>query len=478
MSRSYDLVVVGTGFASTFFLKKYLEKASTNVRVLILERGRFYSHSDRLKDTTKGGDSLDPPWLKADRLIVNENRNKDWIFEPNFGGGSNCWTGCTPRFLPSDFQLQKLYGQGVDWPIGYDDLAAYYDEVESLMAISGPEKTPFPRSKVYPLPPHALSSVDLILAGKYESLYISQPSARASVATPSRNACCTSSVCQLCPVDAKFTIENGFPDIYNDPRIEVEYNAQVFALKTSGDRAQQVVFRKEDKDVEVAAEVMVLGCNAIFNAHILLNSGDDNPHTGTGLSEQVGKYAWIYFTDLDNLGGGSVISANGYMMYDGPHRRDRAACLIENHNLPFIRNEAGKWRKLAKFKFVYEDLPNAGNRVERSDDLLKPVVTYGGYSEYVQRSLDRLPEDIQNFFSVLPIEKVAIDDYVQRSEAHILGTTRMGTSIENSVIDTHMLHHKYRNVFVLGGGAFPTITASNPTLTLSALSLMAADKQF
>jgi choline dehydrogenase-like flavoprotein len=46
------------------------------------------------------------------------------------------------------------------------------------------------------------------------------------------------------------------------------------------------------------------------------------------------------------------------------------------------------------------------------------------------------------------------------------------------VVDKHLLHHQYRNLFVLGSGSFTTYTPANPTLTLSALSLLAADKSF
>src|SRR5882672_3933346 len=37
--RSFDVIVVGTGFASSFFLKRYLEHAPSAARVLVLERG-------------------------------------------------------------------------------------------------------------------------------------------------------------------------------------------------------------------------------------------------------------------------------------------------------------------------------------------------------------------------------------------------------------------------------------------------------
>jgi choline dehydrogenase-like flavoprotein len=51
----------------------------------------------------------------------------------------------------------------------------------------------------------------------------------------------------------------------------------------------------------------------------------------------------------------------------------------------------------------------------------------------------------------------------------------MGDDPETSVVDRHLIHHQVRNLLVLGGSAFPTSSPANPTLTLSALSLWAAD---
>jgi choline dehydrogenase-like flavoprotein len=59
------------------------------------------------------------------------------------------------------------------------------------------------------------------------------------------------------------------------------------------------------------------------------------------------------------------------------------------------------------------------------------------------------------------------------SEGHNLGTTRMGDDPATSVVDRHLIHHRVRNLFVLGGSVFPTISPSNPTLTICALSLRA-----
>ncbi|TRX60119.1 GMC family oxidoreductase [Fulvivirga sp. M361] len=473
----YDLILVGTGFASIFFLKKYLEK-KPKAKVLVLERGRLYSHANRLQDVIDKKDTASQTWRSKRSEIINPNSEKDWVFEPNFGGGSNCWTGCTPRFLESDFKLKTNYGIAVDWPVSYEELEPYYCMAEEIMAISGPADTPFKKSKKYPLPPHELSNLDILLKKKYGDLYISQPSARASSAIGNRAKCCSSSVCQLCPVNSKFTIENTLKYIVEKEQITIQYEAQVTHLELKGDLAGAVHYNSGNKSFKARGEVVALGANAIFNAHILLGSGDSNPFTGKGLTEQVGKYVWLYFDGLDNLGGSSVITANGYMMYDGDHRKERAACLIENHNRPFIRSEFGKWRQLAKLKFVYEDLPQDTNAVTLSEDKNKPLVDYHHHSPYVEKAIARLEKDVEKYFSFLPIERVEIDDRVQRSEAHILGTTRMSHDATTGVIDKHLIHHQYRNLFVLGGGSFPTISPANPTLTLSALSLLAADQSF
>lgn len=477
--EQFDLIVVGTGFASSFFLKKYLEKNSPEKRVLVLERGVFFPYMERLKRLR--GDSFDEQFRNmksAGYDYENPEGNKTWAFDPSFGGSSNCWTGCTPRFMPNDFRMKTLYGVGQDWPLTYDELESYYTEAEEIMQIGGPEKTPFPRSRAYPLPPQKLSTVDQLIQRKYPELYISQPTARATIATKGRNGCCTSTVCSLCPINSKFTIENGLQEVYKDPRVQIRYDAQVYALRTENGLVKSVQYRQGNKEVEAGAEVTALGANAIFNAHILLGSGDTTYHTGRGISDQRGTFAYFYFKDIDNLGGSSMITANGYMMYDGPHRKEHAACIIESFNDPIIRNEPDKWRKIAKLKFVFEDLPSDENRVMASADPFKPKVIYTTHDPYVDRAMEKLESDIGRYFSFLPLDRVELDGYFQKSEFHICSTTRMGTGKENSVIDKDMIHHSYRNLFVLGSGAFPTITPANPTLTLSALSLRAADVAF
>jgi choline dehydrogenase-like flavoprotein len=54
----------------------------------------------------------------------------------------------------------------------------------------------------------------------------------------------------------------------------------------------------------------------------------------------------------------------------------------------------------------------------------------------------------------------------------------MGTSPADSIVDRHLVHHDVRNLLVLGASSFPTASPSYPSVTVSALSLWAADHLF
>lgn len=475
----FDLVVVGTGFASSFFLKKYLEKRP-NDKILVLERGGFFSTKYRINEASKKAlgevNYISSPTHPAS-LYHNEG-GKLWFFDPNFGGGSNCWTGCTPRFMPSDFQMKTLYGKGQDWPISYQDLMPYYQEAEEIMHIAGPDRVPFPKDGSYPLPPHEGNAVDKILMAHYGDQYIIQPTARASKSFAQRNKCCNTGICHLCPMNAKFTIENGMSSIYEHPNVEIRYDAEVISLDLSNDHAKEIFFFQEGKEHRIKANFFAIGANPFFNANILLNSGDKHPLLGKGVGEQKGCYAYVYLDGLDNFGGSTTITANGYMLYDGPHRSSYAACLIESHSDFYTRHEAGRWRQIAKFKFVFEDLYEDSNQILSSGEPSKPKVSHMTNSGYAEAGKQALESQIESLFAMLPIEKIALDPNFQPTEAHILGATRMSKDKSEGVVDKHLLHHQYRNVAILGGSVFSTMSPANPSLTIAALSLWSAERLF
>ena len=58
---------------------------------------------------------------------------------------------------------------------------------------------------------------------------------------------------------------------------------------------------------------------------------------------------------------------------------------------------------------------------------------------------------------------------------HLMGGTIMGTGADNSVVNSFGQAHEVPNLYVAGPGIFPTCGASNPTYTIFALSLRAAE---
>ncbi|MEM7033082.1 MAG: GMC oxidoreductase [Chloroflexota bacterium] len=204
-------------------------------------------------------------------------------------------------------------------------------------------------------------------------------------------------------------------------------------------------------------------------------SNIEHPFLGKYLNEQVSSEVIVDLDGLDNFQGSTSITGHGYMLYDGDHRKEYAACLIETFNIPQIRIEPGKWRQRMRLKFVFEDLPQEENYVKFNPDKPdKPETIFAGNSEYALKAMDRLPSLLPDLLAPLPIEKIHPPHGLSITEAHILGTTVMGDDPETSIVDKHLVHHQLRNLLVLGGGVFPTSSPSNPTLTISALSLWAA----
>lgn len=477
MIEKYDLIVVGSSFASSFFLHKYLSRADANKRVLVLERGGYQSHAWQIEQLRSSP-------LDGAGFYRNTALKHPWVSNLAFGGNSNCWWACTPRMFASDFELQSRYGVGRDWPLSYRDLEPYYDEAEQLMAVSGPDNSAlYPGRKPYPLPPHRLNEPDRRLQAAYPGLYFAQPTARSSAASSTRARCCANGVCNLCPIDAKFTILNGMQEVYADERVELRLHAGVFNLEVQNDTVTGVNYIVEEhgerREATASAELVALGANALFNAHILLNSADDSPALGKGINEQVSFSVDVFLDGLDNYQGSTSITGHGYMFYDGAHRAEHAACIVEHSNIPRLRSEQGRWTQRMTLKFIFEDLPQERNRVTVDrEDPGKVEVCYLGHSDYAERGVSRVRESkLPEMLSHLPVERVEIGE-LNPSEAHIMGAAVMGNDPETSVVSADLTHHKWRNLRVLGSGAFPSSAPVNPTLTLTALSLRSAERLF
>lgn len=477
MDTHYDLIVVGTGFAGSFFLDRYLSRMKRPVRVLCLEAGAKRTHAEQLAE----GNPLRAKHRQLERIsrqFVNETPEKPWVYYDGYGGGSNCWYACTPRQMPEDFHLESSYGVGRDWPLRYEDLEPYYCDAEDMMTIGADsDDTPYPRSRPYPAPPHRMSHPDKVLKKALPNGIFSFPAARTYTPVPDqRPACCNNSVCRLCPVDAKFTILNGMKGLHERSGVELQLGASVQRVWHERGVAKGVEYTRDGDTHTVQADLVVLAANAMFNPFILLNSDLDGPEVGRGLCEQCTRSAFLRLDGLGNFQGSTISNALGYTCYTGERRRDRAGALVQSINTPQLLNIRGEWAHTLRLNFIYEDHRLPENRVTMTSPTGgKPKAEHHRRSPQTEKGLASIEEDLKPYLDALPVKSYELGPPWE-TESHIQGTTVMGNDPATSVIDSDCVHHRVRNLVLLGSGAFPTAAPANPTLTLSAMALRTADR--
>jgi choline dehydrogenase-like flavoprotein len=280
-------------------------------------------------------------------------------------------------------------------------------------------------------------------------------------------------------VSSKFQIDLHMNELYADPRVTLLLESEVDRLEIAADRVVGVHYRSDGKEQFARCELGAVGAHAIMTPFILLRSGLTDRALGHYLNEQIGVLVTLNLTGVDNFDGGQAVTGLNLTFLDGPSRRTQAGCLVENWNLPWLRAEKDRWRQRAYWKFVFEDEPAFENAVTLSDQAGKPAVHYPKHSPYMSAGLSSVPKMVDELARGLPVEDYSVHQMEGLGgSAHIQGTHRMGNDPKDSVVDRYLRHHRVRNLLALGGGAFPTCPAGNPTLSLSALSVWAARHLF
>jgi choline dehydrogenase-like flavoprotein len=156
LQSSYDVVIVGSGAGGG---QTAYTLTMEGVKVLILEAGRTFdpatevamlqlpSHAPLRGTPTpdkqygfhdcsinSGWDIPGEPYTNANKEPQNQFK---WWRQRMMGGRTNHWGRIALRNGPYDFKPRTRFGAGFDWPIGYDDVAPYYDKVEMLIGVFG-----------------------------------------------------------------------------------------------------------------------------------------------------------------------------------------------------------------------------------------------------------------------------------------------------------------------------------------------------
>jgi choline dehydrogenase-like flavoprotein len=226
----------------------------------------------------------------------------------------------------------------------------------------------------------------------------------------------------------------------------------------------------------VYGELVAVGANAIHTPFILLRSGLSHPALGKYLHEKVVLQFDVMLKGLEAFGGGTYITSLNTAWVSGAHRRDGGAALVYFGNAPRfgLRLEWGRWRETQPIEIFVEEEPLESNVVLEGDGDL-PVVHHPASSEYARRGVDRVVRELPNLLAPLPVEGITRMANLPTG-SHVQGTCRMGKDPATAIVDDGLVHHRVRNLLVLGTAVWPSCTTANPSLTAAALSLRAARK--
>ena len=438
------------------------------------------------------------------------------------GGSTNVYASLWPRLRPSDFRKGVEHGLAPDWPISYEDLAPFYDEADRLVGVSGLTGDPgMPPRASYPCRPLPMRASGRAIAAGFDRLgwhWWPMPAGIISENYDGRPACNGCGNCASgCPRGSMAKMSLSLWPHALAAGVELRPGARVERIETGPDgRATGAVYidRSSGTRVEQTADVVVLAGNGVGSPRLLLLSESArHPNGLANANDVVGRYLlhhtlvaaeiWVDEPIHSHMGNsGAVISSefaetdtsrgfvNGFNF--NVARTGPAAALAigsfghqsapwgADHHSWFARHFGHSFGAYA----IGDDLPQAENRITLSraeadsDGLPAAKLNYQPHENdrrMMQYGIDRL-QDLARSVNAFD---VAVTDYyedgVYRTPAwHMLGTCRMGSDPQTSVVNQWHQSWEVPNLYICDGSSFATGGVVNPTSTVTALAVRCA----
>jgi choline dehydrogenase-like flavoprotein len=545
----YDVCIVGSG-AGGGMAAYALTRAGA--RVVMLEAGpAWYASKNsqmltpayatpmrgRATHTRPFGeyDACDGGWeIDGEPYTRAAGTKFDWWRGRMLGGRTNHWGRISLRFGPEDFRGKTRDGLGDDWPIVYEDLAPFYDQVDDLIGVFGSKEGIHNEPDGKFLPPPKPRCYELLVKKAADNLKITCIPSRLSIITqakPGRQACHYCGQCNRgCQVKANFSS----PDVLVAPalatgRLTLLTNAMAREVTIGPDglaTGVQYIDKTTGEDRHVAAKIVVLAASAFESARLLLNSRSSLfPQGLANSSGVVGKY----ITDTT----GTDVSGYIPSMVDHiPHNEDGVGGMhlympwwLDNKKLDFPRGyhievygglyppgygfmggiqrfPGAKGGYGAKLKEDYrryygatigfsgrgEQIPNDKCYAELDPTVVDkfgiPVLRF--HWEWSDHELNQVKHMQQTFRALIqemggtpssdmPTKEQGYGIAAGGRIIHELGGIRMGNDEKTSALNRNCQAHDCKNLFVADGGPFVTQADKNPTWTILALAWRTAD---
>jgi choline dehydrogenase-like flavoprotein len=546
-ASKYDAIVVGSGITGGWAAKEFTE-AGWNT--LVLEAGgpvnpipdyvehvpvwqtRFRGLRDRRRQLVD--QPIQRECLACDELagkfFVNDRENPYttesskpflWIRGRQVGGRSIMWGRQTYRWSDLDFEANAKEGIASAWPIGYRDIAPWYDYVERFVGVSGQaEGLPHLPDGQF-LPPMEMTCAERTVKdaiarywGKERLMTIG----RCAVLTQDREdrqACHYCGPCHRGCVSRSYfsSINATLPAARVTGKLTLRPHSVVHSViynaKTKRATGVRVIDGETHKAHEFFAPVIFLCASALESTRILLNSATREFPNGLGNSSgELGRNLMDHV-----MGGGASGRIPGYENETVIARRPNGIYVPRFRNLKrrdsdFLRGygfQGGAWRQdwsrgiwqsgfgpdfkramsrpgpwVMTFYGFGECLPNRNNYVELDRTVvdkwgipaLKIHCAWGENEYAILKDMSIAAAEMLAAAGAREIEPF-VEDNPPGLTIHEMGTARMGKDPRTSVLNAHNQVHDVKNLFITDGAAMVSSSCVNPSITYMALTARA-----
>lgn len=521
MKSTCQYLVIGAGAAGSAVAWRLAEQGA---EVTVLEQGGWVA--------PESSPSLTLGWERARHRTHHPNpniRRNSWDYPIDdsdsdispmlynaVGGSTIHWGAHFPRLKPEDFRVKSLDGVGEDWPLSYFDLEPYFEINDQMMGVAGQDGDPaYPPKPHRTMPALPMGAGAEKIAAAYDRLNYHWWPVDAAILTADRGArlaCNNCGPCDLgCPRKSRASTDVTYWSDLHSSKIRLITEARVSKINSEPGRVTGVTYLDAQGIThEIVADNVVLAGNGVGTARLLLlSSAEWCPSGLANSSDQVGRNLMFHPTALvtgifseavDGFKGPFACSIYSQEFY----KTDPSRGFVRGFQGQTIRSDGPlgsalgtytspvKWGSqhhedfysqfghTASITVTSEDLPEAHNRVTLSPTLKDqfgipaPKITYR-VSENSRKILDFGIEINKAVLQEAGATDIRVVDLVTSAGFHLLGTTRMGSDPQTSVVDQFGKAHDCENLFIVDGGVFVTVGALNPTSTIQAIALRAAD---
>ena len=517
INNKADVLVIGAGASGAAFTWSLTQ---AGIKVVCLEQGGWVPLD---AFPTSEPDSLlhwqtdfhpNPNVRRLDEdYPINEDETPISPLMYNAVGGSTIhWGSHFPRFHPSDFRLRTLDRIADDWPMTYAELEPFYDLNDRAHGVSGLQGDPaYPPKPERPCPPLSIGAGGEILARGFNKLgwhWWPADNAVPSVRHDGRE-----------PDAGGFLRSFSSSDIVYWPkalqqgaRLKTHARVREILVDKSGRATGALYYDGQGTLLVQHAKVVVLACNGVGTARLLLNSKSGQfPDGLANSSGLVGKNLMHHPCALamgvfDEWLGADEGPRGSAMLSQEFYETDLTRGFVRGYDLQVIGSTtaplssaiggllgqpaswgAGHHKDFSRrfghtiaIAVMTEDLPEEHNRVTLDPELTDSLGIPAPKMQYTvgdntSRMLDHGLARAREVLEAAGAKEVLQARLRRNAGWHLLGTARMGNDPQNSVVDRWGRAHDVPNLLIIDGSIFTTGACINPTSTIEALALRTAD---